>query len=243
MSLARALFCSSCLVAVIAGVPRPAQAQWYFQGYLGGNHTQSADVHIAQPSAGVDLTYTAVTFDARPFEAPQYYGYRFGHAQRNGRLAFEFEFLHEKIYAVTDVAVQTIGHVGGVTISGAERMDARVQRYSMSHGLNFLLANLVSRQPIGSGESSFVLRGGLGPTLPHGESEVFGVTQEQYEWAGLGLQASAGVDLHLTGRLSGIIEYKLTYAHPTITIPNGTGDMVAVTHHLAIGLGVRLSSR
>jgi hypothetical protein len=69
------------------------------------------------------------------------------------------------------------------------------------------------------------------------------VTQEQYEWAGLGLQASAGVDLHLTGRLSGIIEYKLTYAHPTITIPNGTGDMVAVTHHLAIGLGVRLSSR
>jgi len=42
-----------------------------------------------------------VTFEARPFEAPQYYGYLFGSRQGNDRLAFEFEFIHEKVYAET----------------------------------------------------------------------------------------------------------------------------------------------
>jgi len=136
-----------------------------------------------------------------------------------------------------------VGKAGGVTVSAMERMDARVQQYSMSHGLNFLLVNAVSRQPIGENGSAFVLRGGIGPTLPHAESIVGGVSSEQYEWAGIGLQASAGVDLHITGRLSGIVEYKLTYAKPTMTLANGTGDMAAISHHIAAGLGLQLTAR
>ena len=35
---------------------------------------------------------------------------------------------------------------GGTTVSGTEPMDARVQRYSMSHGLNFFVVNVVYSQ-------------------------------------------------------------------------------------------------
>jgi len=223
--------------------PSAAQAQWYFQGYLGGNHTRSADVRIRQPSAGVDLTFANVSFDAEPLKAPQYYGYRFGRMQKRGVLGVEFEFLHLKIYARTSEQVRVTGQLAGSNVATNARMDETVQRYSMSHGLNFILANLVSRIPLGASRSAFVVRGGLGPTLPHGESVVFGVNREQYEWAGLGLQGAAGLDLHITGRISGVVEYKLTHARPTISIANGTGRMTAVTQQIAVGLGIELRRR
>jgi len=243
MSLTRIFVSLLIVAAAAASTPSAAQAQWYFNGYLGANHTQTADVNISQPASGTAFTYSQVTFESRPFEAPQYYGYRFGHIQDGGRLAFEFEFIHEKVYAQVGQTFLVVGQAGGGPVSGMERMDARVQEYAMSHGLNFILLNAVSRQPIGDNGSAFLLRGGIGPTLPHAESIVGGASREQYEWAGVGLQASAGVDLHMTGRLSGLVEYKLTYAHPTISIVNGTGDMRAVSHHIAAGLGVRLTSR
>jgi hypothetical protein len=226
--------------AILLASPQVARAQWYFQGYLGGNHTLPADIHIAQPTAGVDLTYSQVSFDAKPLKAPQYYGYRFGKVLKGGRLSLEFEFLHAKVYARTTVPVQTSGHIGATTVADTEPMDVNVQEYAMSHGLNFMLFNVVSRHPIGDGGSAFVVRGGLGPTLPHAESTVFGVNREQYEWAGLGGQIGAGFDVHLVGRLTANIEYKLTYAKPRISIDNGTGQVTALTHQVALGLGVGL---
>jgi opacity protein-like surface antigen len=139
--------------------------------------------------------------------------------------------------------VQVTGRLAGAAVNDTRRMDTAVQRYSMSHGLNFILANVVSRRPIPGGRLAVVVRAGLGPTLPHGESVVFGVNRERYEWAGLGLHAAAGLDLHVTGRMSGLVEYKVTYARPTIAIADGTGQMSAATHQVAVGLGVRLGSR
>jgi lipid A oxidase len=223
--------------------PSTAAAQWYVQGYFGGNHTRSADVHIRQPAASVDLTYRNVSFVGRPLETPPYYGYRVGRWFRGGRFGAEFEFLHLKVYAVTDAVVPVSGQAGGISVAGAQTMSSTVERYSMSHGLNFMLVNVVSRMPFGGRGSAFVVRGGLGPTLPHGESVVFGVSQEQYEWAGLGAQTAAGLDVHVAGRLSATFEYKLSYARPTISIAGGTGQMSALTQQGIVGFGVALGRR
>jgi hypothetical protein len=234
-----------CACAAAALVPSVASAQWYVHGYLGGNYTQSADVHISQPSTNTDLTYGGVSFEARPLESPQYYGYRFGYTSttKGPQWGLEFEFLHLKVYAKTGEPVALVGRIEGTALSTTERMDTRVARYSMSHGLNFILLNAVIRQPIGDTAGKIVWRGGLGPTRPHGESVVFGVSQAQYEWAGLGGQASVGAELPLTGRLLGIVEYKATFAKPTITIAGGTGDTTALTHQVALGLGLAIGRR
>ena len=235
----RVVFLAMLAAAVFA--PSAASAQWYFNGYLGGNYTQAADIRIQQPGAGVDLTYSQVSWEAKPLEAPQYYGYRFGHMGPKGRIGLEFEFLHLKAYAIADEPVDVVGKIGATIVSGTERMDKRVTRYSMSHGLNFVLINAVIKTPIPSHPgTAFVIRGGTGPTLPHGESEIFGVAQEQYEWSSFGVHGAAGLETRLAGRLLAIAEYKFTFAKPTITVAGGTGQTTAGTHQIALGLGLDL---
>jgi hypothetical protein len=217
-----------------------AYAQWHFVAYMGANHTPPADVHITQPTAPLDVTYHDVTFDAKPFKAPQYYGWRFGHTiGSSGRLGIELEFIHLKVIAETDKTYAIANFVGDQPSSSA-RMDNIVQRYAMSHGLNFILVNLLSRTSIGGpgGRTAIVVRGGAGPTLPHAESTVFGVEKEQYEWAGLGVHGAAGLEVRISKRIAIVGEYKLTFAKPTITTADGTGQTTALTHHVAGGVKI-----
>src|SRR5262245_60799976 len=67
------------LCALLPATPRIVHAQWYVGGYLGANHTAAASVSIEQPSLGTSLENRDVTFVARPFQSPQYYGLRVGH--------------------------------------------------------------------------------------------------------------------------------------------------------------------
>jgi hypothetical protein len=120
-------------------------------------------------------------------------------------------------------------------------MNALVSRYAMSHGMNFLFANVAYRTPIGGRPIAAIVRGGAGPSLPHGESTFAGDAREQYEFGGFGVHAAAGAEIRLYGRLSATVEYKLTFARPEIDIADGTGRIKATTHHLAIGLAFALS--
>jgi hypothetical protein len=119
-------------------------------------------------------------------------------------------------------------------------MSVLVERYSMTHGLNFLVGNVGVRQPLGGGRAAVHGRGGMGVTLPHAESTVSGLPREQYEYAGLGIHAAAGVDVRIAGPVSGSLEYKLTWARPEIDIALGTGRTTSLTHHLAFGFVVGL---
>jgi hypothetical protein len=234
-------------VLVLLCAAAPAAAQWHVGVYLGTNHTQPAVVHILQPAASVDATYATVVFDAKPLQSPQYYGWRLerGVAKR-GRLGVELEFTHLKVIAETDREYLLTGRAGASSVPGAaSRMDGFVQRYAMSHGLNFILVNLVSRTPVGpaDGPITLVVRGGAGPTLPHAETSVGNQERQQYEWGGVGLHGAAGIDLRLNGRWSLLAEYKLTYAKPTISIAGGTGQTTAMTHHLAVGIAIAVGSR
>src|SRR6478672_2645503 len=130
-------------------LPRAAHAQWYVAGYLGTNHTLSSTVSIDQPALGTSLEFNDVAFDARPFESPQYYGVRVGRLfGERRRFGVEFEWLHPKVYADTSAAVQITGRLANASLDTTARMDTIVQRYSMSHGMNFVLINAVVRIPM-----------------------------------------------------------------------------------------------
>jgi len=221
---------------VVLAAPDRAEAQWYVGAYLGGNYTHPADVTIDQPAEGRALTFHDVHFDAKPLASPQYYGYRFGRMFGSARrFGVEVELIHLKVISRTADSYLITGRSGGATVDGVLPMDTYAQRYAMTHGLNFILANVVWRTPI-RGPFAFVARGGAGPTLPHAETAIDGVSREQYEYGGMGAHAAAGIDLRLHHNWSAIAEYKLTAAHPEISIPSGTGETSALTHQVAFGL-------
>lgn len=219
----RVLVCVGCLA-----VASPASAQWYGVVYFGANKTQPADIKVK--GDGYDLTLPKVDFEARPFESPPYYGWRLGRFLNEGRrLGVELEFIHLKV------------------IANPDQLGPVVQQYRMTHGLNFIVANLTSRVPVGRsayGDAPFALvsRLGAGVTVPHGETTILNVTKEQYEYAGLGAHAAIGLTAKVKGRLSLVGEYKLTYAKPRITTAhNGTGQTVALSHHVAFGFAFGLT--
>lgn len=209
-------------------LPSPASAQWYAGVYLGANTTRPADVTVK--ADGLDVTYKDVDFEAKSFTSPQYYGWRIGRfLNESRRIGVEVEFIHLKV------------------IARPEDLDSRVTRYQMTHGLNFLVANLTNRIPFGrsaSGEAPYALisRAGAGITLPHAETTVLGQQKEQYEYAGFGAHAAVGVNIRLKGRLSMVTEYKVTWAKPKITTAlNGTGQTTTLSHHVAVGFAFGLS--
>jgi hypothetical protein len=240
------LTCRSCLLLLsLVCFPSIAQAQWYFAGYFGANHTTPADVAVDAPAAGVTLTFQDVVFAARPFDSPQYYGYRigrlFGPARRVG---VEIEFIHLKVISDTSRQYVATGRAGGTTFAGAPlRMSDAVQEFQMTHGLNFAVLNVVARRPVGGadGPIAIVARAGVGPTIPHAESRLGGVEQQQYEFGGIGAHAAAGLDLRLRRRLSAVLEYKFTFARPQISVTGGSGRTTAATHQVAFGLAFGLS--
>lgn len=223
---------------VLLLTPSVASSQWHGAVFLGAAHTQSADVMIDQPQIGRSVRVQKVDFEARSFRSPQYYGWRLGRMfGLNQIYGVELEFIHLKQIALTDRDYVMAGTGPGV-VNGTVRMNTVVDRYQMTHGLNFVLVNVVSRLRMRSGPATLVFRSGVGQTRPHAETTIAGESIEQYEWAGLGSQASAGVDVKVTRLLSATAEYKLTYARPRITVVGGTGTTTSVSHHLAFGISV-----
>jgi hypothetical protein len=197
----------------------PAHADWTLAAYLGGTWTSRADLTVDRPASGGPTTLSDVTFDSRSFESPPYYGYRFGWFRERSGVGIEGELIHLKVYA------------------RPETLGAEVRRFSISHGLNLVLANAVVRRPLPSSHrASMTARVGAGVSVPHAESEVGGVTQEQY--GSLALQAAFGTEVRIAGRARLLAEYKLTTAAPTVSVAGGTIQGRYLSQHLAAGLGV-----
>jgi lipid A oxidase len=241
MSSGRLALASLGGLAVLLGLPSAASGQWHVAAYFGGNYTHPADVVIDAPDRGIVLRVEEVSFRAEPLKAPQYYGYRIGRWVGGGRRwGLEFEFIHLKVIGQTRRTYEMTGRVPDEAVSGRRQMDALVERYSMTHGLNFMLVNLARRQPL-SDAVALTLRIGAGGTLPHAETTVGGVSKEQYEYAGPAGHAAVGVDLRLRGRTSLFSEYKFTFAEPQITIAGGTGRTQTATHQAIVGVAFGVS--
>jgi hypothetical protein len=236
------------LAATVLLVPHAASAQWYVAGYLGTNRTLAAPIAIEQPARDTSLTFSDVTFTASPFTSPQYYGVRAGRLfGEERRFGVEVEWLHPKAYADVSKPVRISGRSNGVPVDTTAPMNTFVQHYAMSHGMNFLLFNVVVHQPLadeGAGLASRVAltaRAGAGPMVPHAETTVANESREQYEAGGLGYQLAGGVDIRLVGWLSAIVDYKFGHGRPTIDIVDGTGQTTANVHQLAFGLAFGLN--
>lgn len=231
------------VVLLTLGRPAPARADWTLGGYFGAAHTATSAVSIRQPLIGTDLVLDGVQFRGRSFESPPYYGYRVGHDLPFARaLSVEAELIHGKVYAETEREVSTRGRRNGVAVDGREPMSRSVEALSLSHGLNLIVFNVVGRFPVGSSTSPLQLTGrlGAGPTVPHAESTIGGVHQEQYQWGSVAVQAAVGVEVRVTHGLSALGEYKFSRTRETVTVSGG-GEARSLlrTHHAVFGLGYR----
>lgn len=226
--------------------PAHARADWIVSAFGGVAHTQSSTIDLSLPSAGTLLTLTDVDYRGESFQSPQYYGLR-GTWVPNGHrwIGVEGEWIHAKVYAQVDRRVHARGALRGIPIDATIPLSSIVNRVSMSHGLNFILANVSARHGFGPSNAAgihrlvAVARAGAGPTLPHAESQIDNVYFEQYESGGLGVQVGGGIEFSFWRGLGAIGEYKFTWASPDIEVAGGQAKIPSRTHHFAFGVQYR----
>jgi hypothetical protein len=237
---------TTCLVLLIVVTLWPARARADVQvtGLLGAAHTQTSTIDLSIPSTQVRLF--DVTYRGESFRSPQWYALRGTWTSKAHRwLGIEGEWIHAKVFAEVDSAVRAQGTLRGVPIDATVPLSSVVKRLSMSHGLNFILANVAVRRGFGPADANGaprvvgIVRAGAGPTLPHAESHIDNLTQEQYERGGLGTQVGGGIELAVWQRITAVGEYKFTWASPEIDVPGGRAKIPSRTHHLAFGISYR----
>lgn len=223
-------------------LPPTAAAQWTGAAYLGTASTAPARLEVDLPASNTRLSLSDVHYESGSFESPQYYGLRFGYLF--GRFGIEGEVIHMKIFADISRHVRAEGVLSGRAVSGDMQLAGVVGRFSISHGLNLLLVNAVWRWPIAwpggrVDRVALVVRAGAGPTMPHVESTIAGVSREGYELGRVGWQAAGGLEVRLVARLSGLLEYKRTGTRQVVGLAGGTARTRVASNHVVFGLGWR----
>lgn len=219
--------------------PAPLLAQLSIEGFTGPVYTHPVDVTIRQPDGATDLTFHDVEFRGEPFTPPLNYGVRVGATiAASPSLRLEIEFYHNKIYAKTREVVLVTGTLRARTMSERMPMENIVQHFSISHGANLLLVNLATTRRFRKFEGH--ARCGLGWSIPHTESTVNGVSQDQYETLFPAAQAVVGLSKKIVGPIWLVAEYKFTYASAAkVKIPNGHASTRVWSHHVVGGLGFK----
>jgi lipid A oxidase len=220
-----------------------ARAEVQLSIFTGVALTQDRDIDLHK-AGGTDLTFHDVSFEGRDFETPPYYGFRaLWFPTDASHWGFGGEFFHMKMYAETDDTVRVTGRRDGVPLNDTERIDQTIQSFSLSHGLNYALGDVVYRWMPGRRGEDFLghltpYAGiGLGLAIPHVESEVNGSFHEEYQVHGPGVQGLAGVNVALTRHWGLMFEYKFTYANlDSLDIPGGSIEVTPLNHHLVTGL-------
>jgi hypothetical protein len=214
---------------------RPVGAEWIVSAYGGAIHTRAADMRIQQPGSATDLRFTDVPFESRSFESPIYYGYRAGHRLGGTQWLFlEAELIHGKLYPQQPGTARGTGMLRGQPAAQVP-FPTVVQEFNMSHGLNFLLGNILVRREMTT-RFTATGRAGLGALLPHTESVVDEERRGRYEWAGVAVQLSGGAEVGLSRRIAATAEYKWTRASPRVTLAEGQATLTTRSHHLAVGV-------
>ena len=215
-------------------------AEWAVGGYLGGTRTLENSIHIVQPNLATDVRLRGVQFTGRSFDAPVYYGFRVGFYPWN-RVGFEGEFIHLKVYANVDRTIRTEGAVRGALFEEQVPMRQIAGQFSISHGLNMLLGNIVLRHSFGRSRVLASIRLGAGPTIPHPETELFGAFDEHYESGRIAVQGAGGFEVRLWRGLYALAEYKYTWTDQRFRIHQGRASTIAQTHHLIGGVAWHFS--
>lgn len=226
-------------------VAKPASGEWTVAGYLGAAHSSETHLRLDQAAGNTHITLGAIRYDTRSLSPPLYYGWRatyyFG---RTSRWGVEAEMIHLKAFARTNVPARASGALNGRSVDGTLIANQVVERFAMSHGLNFALANIVFRTPAsrpdGSSRRLIVLgRLGVGPTVPHVEATVNDESHEGYQFGSIGIQAASGVELEIHRHMAIALEYKLTRTKGHVQIAEGEIRSPLTTQHGIVGLAFR----
>jgi lipid A oxidase len=226
------------ILFLVAACALPARAQWEFAGYIGAAHTQTSHLHFQQPATVTDLEFHPVAYRGESFSPPLYYGARGGYFF-NRWLGLDIEYTHLKAFSKTAEPVTINGSLLGAPISVQEPMNAIVQRYSISHGVNLLLANLALRQALAK---RLVLLGhiGGGATIPHPEAQILGIQDQHYQVGSPAFQLAGGAEFQIWRGLNWMAEYKYTHCDERVQILSGNAATLLDSHHLITGLALRL---
>jgi hypothetical protein len=235
---------------MLAGTAGPATAQWSVSAFLGNAWNASGTLDVVAPPA-TELKLQDVRYDDKSFKSPVYYGARVARFfRRPSWLAVEGEFIHLKAITNPAQTVSASGRFDGRLVSGPAEMGEFLPHFELSHGLNFLVANVVARVPVvrsgtatESPRVSLTIRGGMGPTLPHVEGEFQGQVENSYQFSRLGWQAAAGVQTRVVGRLVALSEIKWTSTHQRVDIGDTTIDGPFRARHFIVGLGWETDTR
>lgn len=201
---------------------------------------------IEQPAADTNLNFSSIDYEGKSFTSPLYYGGRVTYfAPQKSWLGVEAEFIHLKVYARTDAVTRASGRFMGTPFDQNVPVRNILESFSMSHGLNFALVNVVARRVLASsagadGRVELLGRAGLGLTIPHAESKIDGVFQEGHEMGALGLHFAGGIDVRLVRGLSAMAEYKLTSTTESVAISEGHAHGQFTSHHVVFGIGWHL---
>ena len=231
---------------VILAVTAPASAEWTAGVFAGGCTTGDTSLTLVQPASGTSVTFDPVHYRSASFEMPIYYGYRVGAFLAPRWLGIEGELIHMKVIADTARVSRAEGTVGRQTVAEPRAIDSVLERFSITHGVNLLLANVVVRREGNAASSAraprwmLVGRIGAGASIPHPESTSGGVSLERYEWGAFSMQGAAAAEARIAGPLYVSGEYKLTRTVQDVTIAGGSARTPLVTHHVAAGLTLHL---
>jgi hypothetical protein len=207
--------------------------------YLGRAWTVENAVHLTVADAQTNVRIAPVAYRDESFRLPLYYGYRVAWLPDAGRgFALEAEFIHLKMFARTERLAHVQGVWHGAPIDADQPLGSIVQRLAMSHGLNFVLANLAFRRELRHGLVG-VVKAGAGPTVAHVETTLEGTSHDRYARGGLGAQVGGGIEATLVRQLIMLAEYKFTWASPTLDIGRGTAAVPARNHQVVAGIGYR----
>jgi lipid A oxidase len=232
------------LVLLARGV-NSARAEMVISVFGGAAFTEDNDVRLQQPG-GTDLTFHRVSYSGKNLHSPPYYGARLAYfLGPNSHFGFGAEFFHAKLYLNAGDVVRITGTRTGAPVDDLETVGATISSFSISHGLNFLTADVIYRWFLSQREKNFVGRfqpyfgAGIGAVIPHVESDVGGVSYGAYQVHGPGVQGFGGMNFDLTRHWSLFAEYKFTYVDLDLRIPNGIISLTPLTHHLAAGVSLR----
>ncbi|MGB9772638.1 MAG: hypothetical protein ACPL4I_01290 [Bacteroidota bacterium] len=222
-------------------------AQIELGGYLGKGVTVSSDLHIVQPSQGTDVMFYDVHYEDRSFQFPLYYGLRLGYFLPGiNFIGIETEFIHLKVYSNPNESVSVSGRWQNAPVAGMVRLGDRLQEFSISHGLNLQLLNLLMRYGFPKDAHGLqkrihaVARIGVGAVIPHTESTIEQQHQEQYELRGPAFQASAAGDVKLVGELAWFLECKYTVARvQNAGVPSGRLSTTLQSLHVVSGFAIQ----
>lgn len=239
------------LLAGMVWIVPPASAEFFVDAYTGRSFTNDADVKIKQSGQGNDFTVKELSFDDESFKHAEsaYYGMRFGYFfKKYPWFGTAIEFLHFKIIGETDETKRITGTRGGAPINTTTRVDTVVQRFDVSHGVNYLTLNALFRYSLFKEPERFPhgrlqLYGGFGagPVITHAENTIEGLNNnEKFEVGGPGVQAFVGARTLLFKHFGVFVEYKFTHSDLEVDVAGGDAKLDENSHHIVGGITIPL---